>query len=608
MRSPRFEILVVIGLLIASAVAFGQVTSNQFIVLDDPVYLTENPQVQQGFSLESLVWALRTTHGVNWMPLTWLSHMLDFTLYGPDAGGHHLTSLLLHTANAILLFFVLRTTTGRAGPGAVVALLFLIHPLQVEPVAWASQRKTLLNGFFWFLTLAAYLRYARKPAVGTYLPVLLAYALSLLAKPATVTIPFLLLLLDFWPLKRISFDAGEKESSHWPRKLGILVAEKLPLFAIAAAASMVTYLAQDKALYPWADLPLGARLANTAVAYATYLRKFVWPGDLAVFYPHPGGDIDAGSLVISLLVLAAISALALARAGRKPVLIVGWLWFLGTLVPMVGIVQVGLQAMADRYMYGSMVGLALMVAYGGHEIVQRRRLPNSAVLISVSLALVVLIGITRVQVRAWENSVSLFEQDLRVVGENDFAHMNLGFALRLEGKPEESALHYRKALALNPKDQQTHHGLAVALSQLGRYDEALHELQEALALGIPTAALHMDTGSMLMGQGRLEEAVVEFRRALEIEPKNATAYYNLGRVYANLGNLDSAIASLQKVLQLAPDSSPAHFGLGVAFAQAGRLEEAAFHYGEALRLRPDFEEARLNLEIVQQRSRAGGGG
>lgn len=632
MRHYRFEILIAGALVLCSAIALGRVASNDFIVWDDLLYLTKNQHLQRGFGWQEIAWAFRSTLSSNWMPVAWLSHTLDYWLYGDDAGKHHLTSLILHTANAILLFLTLRAASGSRWPSAVAAFLFLLHPLQVEPVAWAIQRKTVLSGFFWLLTLAAYVRYVRRRGVGAYSLVLLACALGMMTKPTSVTLPFALLLFDFWPLRRISFTTGE-EDVKWPGgKLFGLLWEKLPLFGMAAALSVATYLAQAETMKSFVPLPFGARIENAVVAYGAYISKFFWPGNLAVFYPHPDVSILAGAVVPALIVLLAVSTFSVAASRQSAYLLVGWLWFLGTLVPMLGLVQVGLQAMADRYMYISLIGLAIMVSYGGEALCDRWRLPKIPVLLAVSVVLIAFMGVGRARTQAWSNSIALFEDALRVTGHTDVTHSNLAYALAVEGRDEEAVRHYRQALASNPRHAMSHHNLGALLAGRQRYDEALQHYEAALAITPGKVEIHLDMGLTLLAQGKLEEAVDRFRTVLRLEPDHAganndlgvalagqgmvdeaivhykraigsnpdyaAAYYNLAELLVLRGELEAAIAHYQQALRIDPAMAAAHFNLAVVFARVGKDDRAILHYQEALRLRPDLLPAHKNLAAL----------
>lgn len=433
MRSP---LVLGAALALLTVLAFLPSLANGFVLLDDPLYVTGNPRVREGITQDGLAWALTANVANNWHPLTVLSHMLDVEIFGLPPAGHHLTSLLLHLASVLLLFEALRRMTGSAFRSALVAALFAVHPTRVESVAWVAERKDVLSGVFWMLALLAYAAWVRRPSVGRYLLVALAMALGLASKPMLVTLPCVLLLLDLWPLGR--------------RRLGSLVFEKLPLFALSATSSVMTLRYQATSLAPLEALPWDLRLSNAVVSYAAYLGKAFLPRDLAVFYPFPM-EIPAWKVAASAVLLALLTGLAAWKARRSPWLLVGWLWFLGTLVPVIGLVQVGRQAMADRYTYLPFIGLFLAVVWGVAELAERRRDVLRAVLtVSSVLAVLALAVMTRAQTRRWTDSVTLFQHALAVTEDNYLAHLGLAKALASQGDREGAAAQYRAALAIRP--------------------------------------------------------------------------------------------------------------------------------------------------------------
>lgn len=429
--------------------AFAAVVRNEFILVDDVDYLVNNLRLREGFTAANLRWAFTTDFAANWFPLTWLSHLLDYRLFGLDAGAHHLMSLGLHAANTVLLFAVLRAMTGRSWCSALVAALFGIHPLHVESVAWAAYRKDVLSGFFWVLALGAYLGYARRPGRGRYLAVLGLFALGLMAKPAVVTLPFLLLLLDWWPLGRLA-GRGDAPASLLCSPIARATREKIPLFLLAAATSVVTYRAQ-KAVGTMAyfqDLSLQARIANALVSYVAYLRQTVWPRDLAVFYPHPVVSLPAWQPLAAAIFLAAVLLLAFAARRRRPWLAVGWLWYLGTLLPMIGLVQVGLQARADRYTYLPLAGIFVMLVWGAAEWSGRRL--RSVATVFALLMLAVLSILCRRQVAIWRDTLTLFTHAAAVTERNWMAENNIGAAWGQRGDNMRAMEHFQRALAYRP--------------------------------------------------------------------------------------------------------------------------------------------------------------
>ena len=447
----RLAFLLAAGLAALTLLAFLPVFWNGFVNLDDGLYVTGNPWVRKGFTREGLAWVWTANVANNWHPLTVLTHMLDCQLFGLNAAGHHGTSLLLHTANVLLLFAVLRRMTGALGRSAAVAALFAVHPLHVESVAWVAERKDVLSAFFWILAMGAYGRYARQPSSGRYLLVALMMALGLMAKPMVVTLPLVLLLLDVWPLGRLSFEPG------WGRRLARLVLEKLPLLGLSVISSLVTLKYQTTSLVSLEILPWRLRFANAAVSYVTYLGKTLLPRKLAAFYPIQF-EIDAWKAVAAVFLIAAITALALWKARRAPYLLVGWLWFLGTLVPVIGLVQVGRQAMADRYTYIPSIGLFLAVSWGVAELARSRSQRTVLATASV-LILLLLAAATLALVRTWADSVTLYRHALAVTQNNWVAHIGLAKALVSRQDWAGAAEHYRAALALRPGLREARIGL-----------------------------------------------------------------------------------------------------------------------------------------------------
>ncbi len=595
-------------------VAFAPLLGNGFVNYDDPLYVTRNPMVRGGLTLGGARWAVTAVEASNWHPLTWLSHMLDCTLFGLDARGHHLTSLVLHAANAAMLFLALRRLTGALGPSAAVAALFAVHPLRVESVAWVAERKDVLSAFFGFLTLWAWARYTEAPGWRRYLAVLSAFALGLAAKPMLVTLPFVLLLLDYWPLQRSRIgnlaDGGRRAS------FATLVLEKVPLLALAAASAIVTVVAQGRGrtFRTLSDLPLLARLANAAVSLAAYIGKTLWPARLSVFYPHPGDGIPPWEAALAVLFLAGATAIAIRVAPRRPYVPVGWLWYLGTLVPVLGIVQVGEQAMADRYTYVPGVGLLIVVAWGawdalGFPVGSRRdtetpvdslrRTPRASWVAAAVAVAVAALGIaTFRQCRVWRDSTSLFEHALRVTERNHTAHVNLGIALREQGRNAEAAAHFEEALRLRPDLPEARNGLGLALAAQGRLPEAMDEYRKILSVHPEFAPARTNLGAALTAQGRLAEAAEEYAAAIAIDPSSTDARSNLGVVLAMLGRLDEAGARFDEAIRIDPFDPEPRYNWAVALGRAGRWSDAVARLRGLLEVDPDHAEARFRLGVA----------
>jgi tetratricopeptide (TPR) repeat protein len=604
---PRFanSLTELLGCLLLGAVilaVFWQVQHYQFVNYDDDVYVTENPQVRMGLGGESVVWAFTAVHAGYWIPLTWLSYMLDCEVYGLHPGGFHLTNVLLHLLNALLLYLVFRRMTGARWRSAFVAALFALHPLQVESVAWVTERKDVLSTLFWMLTLLAYLRYAENPRATRYLALLAAFSLGLMAKPMLVTLPFVLFLLDFWPLHRLgpsarspvtkSRESGRSVVPFTP--LSRLVWEKLPLLALAATASVLAYFTQQMggALRSLEGWPLNLRIANALVSYVSYLAKAIWPHRLAVFYPYPEA-IPLWQAAGAGFLLVAVSFLVIRARRPCPYLAVGWLWFLITLLPVIGLVQVGLQAMADRFTYVPIIGLAIIVAWGVPDLLAPYRSRPTVLTVSAGIVLSVLAARSWVQVQYWRNSGVLFEHALQVTQRNYLAHNNLGAALFYQGKIEEAIDHYHQAVQIRPDYQRAYFNLGNGFAELGNIDAARRYYAKAPSFK-PAEALN-NLGRALAIQGKLEDAMTNYLEALSLKPDLAEAQNNIGDVLARQGKFAEAISRFSKALALDPDLAEAHDNLGRALARQGKFAEAMNHFFKALALKPDFAEAHCHL-------------
>jgi len=609
MSSERASRLVTIGVCLAlgaTVVAtYAPVREFDFVSLDDPGYVFDNDAVKGGLTWSGVHWAFVGFHSSNWHPLTWLSLMLDARLFGVAPGGFHLVNVGLHALDAVLLFLALRLLSGAMWPPAMVAALFALHPVHVESVAWVTERKDTLSGLFFMLTLLAYGWYARQPSARRLAAVCTALLLGLLSKPMLVTVPFVLLLLDFWPLGR--WQAGRAAA-------GRLIAEKLPLLALCGAASVVTVFAQRSrgAVASLDTLPLAPRLANALVAYATYLRKMLWPVDLAVAYPHPALiSADATAALIapaaaSAVLLIALSLLAVWTVNSRPYFLVGWLWYLGMLVPVSGILQAGLQAMADRYMYLPLIGIYIAIAWAGRDVAQRWTWSRPLLAATAALYLVLGVQVTRVQLGSWRNSVTLFEHALAVTQDNYFAHTNLAAVLVGMGKPDEALPHYQEALRIWPANPTALTGLGSLYGQQGRLDEAADLHRRALAAQPDNPLILTNLGAVAFRQGRLDEAAGYFEQAVQQAPDYAMGQANLGAVYARQGRFDLAAEHLERAAALNPQSANARLNLGIVLAQEGRLADAATQLEAALRIQPDSAEAARVLRAVQARLAASG--
>jgi tetratricopeptide (TPR) repeat protein len=608
----RRDLLVSLFLVVASFVVYGSVARHDFVNFDDDDYVYENPEVRRGLTQEGFLWAFRSIRENNWHPLTWLSHMVDVHLFGLNAGAHHVVNLLLHILNSLLLYRVLRGMTGAVWRSGMVAALFALHPLHVESVAWVSERKDVLSTLFFMLTLWAYGRYATRPSWFRYVPVFLLLGLGLMAKPMLVTLPFVLLLLDFWPLerfhpwKRMTAAATESVPDEGKGRQGTtglrLILEKLPLFGLVAASSAVTFVAQKEggAMRLTDVVPVGDRISNALVSYVVYIGKMLWPTRLAVFYPY--NEALPWTLWMSAAIaLVGISVMVVWASRRWRYLFVGWFWYLGILVPVIGLVQVGSQSMADRYTYVPLIGLFVMAVWGAADIAAGSRRGRTILSASAGILLLSCMVGTWFQVGHWRNSRTLFEHALKVTEDNEVAHNNLGNALEREGSLDEAIAHYQEALRIDPEFAPAHNNLGIVFARKGDPDRAVAHLRAVLRTHPGFAPGYNNLGKVLADQGKWEEAIALYREALRIHPQFVEAHNNLGIALDEQGNGEQAIAHYQTALRIKPDHAEAHNNLGMALADQGKDDEAIAHYEQALRLKPDLADAHYNLGIMMTR-------
>jgi protein O-mannosyl-transferase len=642
--------LLAVLLVLGTMALYWPATRCDFINFDDDLYLTSNVQVQKGLTWEGLKWACLNPVCWNWHPLTVWSHMLVRQLFGSKPWGHHLTNVILHAVNTGLVFLLLRRVTGARWRSALVAALFGWHPLHVESVAWVAERKDVLSGLFGILALMAYARYAEgsrekgeggspKPEAGGpwsvvsgwwslfnlpsavfYLLSLFLLALGLMSKPMLVTWPFVMLLLDYWPLGRMQNGECRRQNAeasdmlHAPRNtphvsrftfhvsrltLLPLLVEKIPFFALAALASVVTFVVQQRGgiLLTAETPPLGARVGNALISYVRYLGKLFWTADLAVFYPHPG-YWPLGKVLLAGGLLLGISVLIWVERRRHPYLLVGWLWYCGTLAPVSQIVQTANMAMADRWTYLPSLGALIMVLWGVCELTRGWRYQALALSVAGSAVVVVCLALTRQQIGYWKDSETLFRHALKVTEYNWFVHNHLGGAFYKKGQTDEAIRQYQEALRLNPGFAQAHNNLGAALEKKGHTDEAIRQYQEALRLKADYAEAHNNLGIVFFQQSRTDEAIPQFKEAIGLKPDLAEAHYNLGAALDQKGQMDEASREYQEAVRLQPDYAHAHYNLGVALGQKGQVGEATHHYQEAIRLKPDYAEAYNSLGIV----------
>lgn len=591
MKSTSERRTLLLGVLMAAAtlVLYLPVTGYGFVGLDDDQYVYENPWVSSGLSWSTIRWSLTSTFAANWHPLTWISHLLDASIYGPFAGGPHLTNVILHALNSLLLFLVLARLTNSPWPSLMTAALFAWHPLHVESVAWISERKDLLSMLWWTLAIWTYMQFANerkkqkppgKSARGVifYALTVLCFALGLMSKPMVVTLPFVLLLLDYWPLNRWQVASGQQEGSPTRRVWLGLLAEKLPFFVLALAGCVVTVIAQHSggAIKSFNDVPLYARVMDLPTAYLFYIGKTLWPDHLCAFYPLPAKPpflFAAGTG----LALAGISALIVQIRRRYPFLAVGWFWFLGTLVPVIGLVQVGGQATADRYMYIPSIGLFIMIAWSiKHCLISR---PQTRTLICTIVAAVLFCCAlkTQWQMAYWRDSQTLFTRILSITKDCEMAQNGLGTALSSAGRKEEAIDHFKEALRINPSSVHAHYNLGIELANAGKLDEAMVHFSEALKLNPHNEQVHNNAGVVLAQQGKVEQALDQFKESIQLNPQYPKPYLNSARAWERLGNFGGAMTNYSKALQLEPDSTETlnRFALMLATCQDSQWHNPA---------------------------------
>jgi len=548
LNDRRMVLGVCIFLAVIVWVVFGQTLHHEFVNFDDDYYVYENPEVAHGLTLPGIVWTFTHVYANNWHPLTWISHMLDCQFYGLNPGGHHLTNILLHTTAVILLFLILRQMTGALWRSAFVAAVFAIHPLRVESVAWVAERKDVLSGVFFMLTIGAYVRYARCPwSPARYGLVVFLFALGLLCKPMLVTLPFVLLLLDYWPLNLVAPSPDRRNHSPIPRRL---ILDKLPLLGLAAASSLVTLFAQKEAIQSFEQIPLPLRVDNALISYVTYLGQMFWPSGLAVLYPFPANGRPLSEVIPALVLLLSITMGVFLLRKLRPYLLTGWLWYLIMLVPVIGILQVGIQTNADRYTYLPQIGLYLLLTWAAAGLCAEWRHRRAVLGGCSAVILAALIFCAHTQTSYWRNSESLWTHTLACTSDNFTAHNNLGNALLQKGKIPEAITNFQQALQIKPDYAEAHYNLGNTLLQKGKVDEAISHYQQALLIKPDYANAHNNLGTALFQKGKVDEAISHYQQALLIKPDYANAHNNLGNALRKKGNIEEAIVHYQKALEL----------------------------------------------------------
>lgn len=601
--SEKRNLIVCLLLVLLTLAVYNPVSHHPFVNFDDNLYVTQNSHVRAGLSWESVHWAFTTFDQANWHPLTWISHELDYELFKLNPAGHHYSNVLLHCANAVLLFLVLQWATGFTWRSLMVAALFALHPVNVESVAWVAERKTLLSMFFFLLALAAYGRYARKPGAGRYMLVAAMFALALMAKPMVITLPCVLLLWDYWPLGRMT-GSEQQGSGLKKRSFAWLTGEKLPLFALAAASAVITMRAQEQggAVRSLREFPLSERMGNALVAYGRYVLHACWPAGLAPMYPHPAGALPVWQTVLAALVLAAITALVIA-ARKHGYLAVGWFWFLGTLVPMIGLVQVGEQAMADRYAYLPYLGLFLMVSWGVAEWAQAHQIKSRWLTATAAVAIFPLVALTARQISYWGNNVTLWRHTLEVTSGNFVAEDNLGGALLEGGRSEDAIAHFHRAMAINPSDPMSRLNIAAYEQQHGALQQAIADDQAVLGMtsdrGLQVTA-YSNLGSAYRELHEYPRSEESYHDALNLAPATAQAWVGLGLVEQRSGDLLQAVDDYSRAANYGP-TDVEYLLLAQALEKAGRLDQAKAAEERAQSLSADLKqsERRAKQLLVQ---------
>jgi Flp pilus assembly protein TadD len=583
-RGPGSDLWIYLLLAVAVLAAYSPVLHFDFVSYDDPDYVTANPHVQAGLTWAGVAWAFRSSFAGNWFPLTWLSHMLDSTLFGPDSGWHHFTNVWIHALSTLLWFAVLKRLTGARWRSALVAFLFALHPLHVESVAWVAERKDVLSGLFWVLTLWSYTAYTARPGRARYGLTLLLFCLGLMAKPMIVTLPLVLLLLDRWPLRR-----------------GTRILEKVPFFAASIAVSVVTVLVHKEvgATASFALIPAIVRFENSLVSYVAYILQMLWPVDLAVFYPYPLRSLVVPAAIAGIA-LAAVTVLSIREFPRRPYLAVGWLWYLITLLPVIGLIQVGAQARADRYTYIPMIGLAIAMVWGVSEAFERWPRIQMALAAGVCLACLML---TWVQVQYWRDSIALYQHAIDATSGNYVARFNLASDLEKRGDLAGAVAQMRETVRIRPRFALAHSELGQLLARSGQQEEALPELRTAVNLRPDDAEAYIRLGSVLGALGRNDEAAAAFSEGIRLQPENGDGHYNFGIALAQAGKLHDAAREFRATVNLRPADAEARFNLGIALARLGHTDEAALQFSEAVRIKPDFTEARQALDDLSHPDR-----
>lgn len=585
--------------MVTSFIAFGRIAANDFVDFDEIAYITENNYVQTGLNMESIKWAFTTTHFGYWHPLTWLSHMLDWNIFGANASGHHLVSLFLHTFAIIFLFLFLNKTTNALWPSAFTAAFFALHPLRVESVAWAAERKDVLSMFFGMASIYAYSFYSESTKLSRYLLCLIFFILSLMSKPLLVTLPFALMLLDYWPLKR--WQKATAESGNRFNAAGSLILEKVPFVLLSMAFSITVFVTQKNvgAMSSFDKLSFFERTTNAIVSYAAYLEKIFWPVNLAAFYPFEL-SIPLSKVLFSGIVLCLITVAVIYYIKKLPFLFVGWLWYLGTLVPLIGLVQVGEQAMADRHTYLPSIGIAIMLAWGTPCLFKHESL-YSKILFPLSVAVLILLSIiTWRQCGFWKNSETLFSHALQVTKDNYLAHNNLAFYMNKKNDLKKAIYHCNEAIRIKPYYTEAYNNRGFAFTKLGQYQLAIADFNKSIRIKPDYADAYNNRGICYAETGKYKQAIEDYNKAIRLKPDYADAFFNRGNLYSNtnLGQCQRAIEDYNEAIRLKPDYVNAYNNRGICFEKTVQHQRAIDDYNKAIRLKPDSYNAYYNRALI----------
>lgn len=595
------EKIIILSTIVLILIIYWPIQNYGFLNYDDNLYVTDNYLIQSGLTCAGITKIFTDTHTGHWHPVTMLSHMMDWWLFGANAGGHHWTSVLIHVLNTVLLFLLFKSMTGAIWRSALVAALFAVHPINVESVVWIAERKNVLSMFFWILTMLSYVWYVKQPTWKRYLPILVCFALGLMSKPMLVTLPFVLLLMDYWPLNRTMIYTVNQEnhSSFKAQKarLRFLIAEKIPLFILTGVSIFLTvYAARNVgAVVSSTSLPLKMRVDNAIFSYVLYIKKMFWPLDLSVFYP--GHHIGIWMLLIAASFLILLSLILLRYYRKYPYLIIGWLWFLGTLVPVIGLVQVGSQAMADRYAYVPSIGLFIILVWGVSRFLHKRLSSKVTVVITV-LLIGGLTFMSHQQVKYWKDTLTLFSRAVAVTENNAFAHSNIAGALLTQNKVEEALPHLQKALALTPDDYNTLVRAARAYYVRGDHDTAVATLKRAIKTHPDYLRAYDDLYKILIATGKAEEALQEYENAVKVNRGVPEFCFAYGNVLASNGKFDEAILQYEHVLKVNPHHSGSHFNIGLVLMAKGHYEKAEVHFRKTISINPDHAPAHYRLAIL----------